>query len=99
MPLVAIYHSLDSREAQLKPCTFDREVQNFCNDDVFNLKNIDLGSLNLDLEDFYYGPTYSLNFMFLALTEAEIAGGRQILPPHPTGRVIIRPSPESVLIW
>ena len=31
-PLVVIYHSLGSRAAQLKPCTFDRKVRTFCND-------------------------------------------------------------------
>ena len=33
-PLVAIYHSLGSRAAQLEPCLFDRKVRKFCNDDV-----------------------------------------------------------------
>ena len=34
LPLVAIYHSFGSRAAQLEPCTFDRKVRKFCNDDV-----------------------------------------------------------------
>ena len=46
----------------------------------FDLENIDLGSSNLYLEEFLYGSTYPLYFVFLALMGAEIAGG-QILPP------------------
>ena len=34
LPLVAIYHSLGSRAAQLEPCTFDLKVRNICNHDV-----------------------------------------------------------------
>ena len=33
-PLVAIYHSLGSRAAQLEPCTFDEKMRTFCDDDV-----------------------------------------------------------------
>ena len=62
----------------------------------FDLKNIDLGSPNLHLEEFLYGPTYPPNFVFLVLTGAEIAGEADSAPPPP-GRVILRPSPGSVL--
>ena len=68
-----------------------------CNHDVFDLENIYLGSPNLHLEEFLYGPTYPPNFVFLALTGAEIAGGGQILPPPPPGCVILRPSTGSAL--
>ena len=40
----------------------------------FEHENIDLGSPNLRLKEFLYGPTDPLNFGFLALTRAEIAG-------------------------
>ena len=43
-------------------------------------------------------PTYPPNFVLLALTGAEIAGGgADSAPPSPPGRVILRPSPGSVL--
>ena len=37
----------------------------------------------MHLEKFLYRPTFPPNFVFLALTGAEIAGGGQILPPPP----------------
>ena len=50
----------------------------------------------MHLKDSLYRATYPLNVVFLPPTGAEIAG-EQILPPSPPGRVIIRPSPDSVL--
>ena len=65
----------------------------------FDLKNIDLGTYVLHLKDFIYGPTYPANCMFLAFTGAEIAGGGgRLCPPPFPGRVILRPSPGSVLM-
>ena len=40
----------------------------------FDHENIDLGSPNLQLKEFLYVPTYSLNVVFLALTGAEKGG-------------------------
>ena len=62
----------------------------------FDLKNIDLGSPNWYLEEFFYGLIYPPNFVFPAFTGADIAGGADSAPPPP-GRVIFRPSPGSVL--
>ena len=95
LPLVAIYHSLGSRAAQLGPALLTGKCENFAMMTSFDLENIDLGSPNLDPKEFLYGPTYPLYFVFLALTGAEIAGGGQILPPSPPGRVILRPSTGS----
>ena len=64
----------------------------------FDHENIDLGSPNLHLKELLYGPTYPPNFVFLAHTGAEIAGGgvTDSTPPPLPGRVILRPSPGSV---
>ena len=40
----------------------------------FDLKNIDLGSRNLHIKNILDEPAYPQNFVFLALTGAEIAG-------------------------
>ena len=64
----------------------------------FDLEHIHLGSLNLHLKKFLYGPTYPPNFVFLALKGAEIAGADSAPPPLlPPGRIILRPSQWSVL--
>ena len=77
------------------PALSNGKCENFAIMTSFDLQNIDLGSPNLHLKEFLYGPTYPPYFVFLALTGAEIAGGRFCQPPP--GRVILRPSPGSVL--
>ena len=52
----------------------------------FDHANIDLGSPNLHPRELLCGPTYPLNFVFLAHTGAEIAGGGQTLPPPSRAR-------------
>ena len=49
----------------------------------FDLENIDLGSPSVHLKEFLYGSTYPPNFVFLALTGAEIAGGGADSGPSP----------------
>ena len=41
----------------------------------FDDENIDLGSPNLHLKELLYKPTHPPNFVFLAITGAEIAWG------------------------
>ena len=50
----------------------------------FDLENIGPGSPNLYLKEFLYGPTYPPNFVFLALTGAEIGGGGADSAPPPS---------------
>ena len=73
------------------------KCENFAIMTSFDLENIDLGSPNLHLKQFLYGPTYPLRFVFLAFTGAEIAGEGADSAPPPPGRLILRPSPGSVL--
>ena len=80
------------------PALLTGECENCAMMTPFNLENIDLGSPNLRVKDFLYGSTYPTNFVFLALTGAEIAGGGgQILPLALPGSVTLRPSPGSVV--
>ena len=97
LPLVAICHSFGSREAQLEPCTFDRRVRTFCNDYVIWPWKYWPRVTKFAPQRILIRPTYLPNFVFLALMGAEIAGRWQILPPPLPGRVILRPSPGSVL--
>ena len=79
------------------PALLTGRRENFAMMTSFDYENINLGSPNLHLKEFLYGPTYSPDFVFLALTGAEITGGRFCPPPPPPGRVILRPSSESML--
>ena len=51
------------------------KCESFTKMTLFDHENSDLGSPNLHPKEFLYGPTYPPNFVFLALTGAEIAGG------------------------
>ena len=75
LPIAAICLSLGVGAVQLQLCIFHQKCESFAMVTSFDFENIDLGSQIFYLKVFFYGPTYTLNFVFLALTETEIARG------------------------
>ena len=85
LPLPVIVWSLDRLNCTSELLT--EKCEHFAMMTSFHTESIDLGSLNLYINKFLYGPTYPPNFMYLALTRAEIVGGGGFLPPPPSSRV------------
>ena len=63
------------------PVLLTGKCEHFATVTSFDLENIELGSPDLQVKKFLYGPTYQRTLVFLSYMGAEIAGGCIICPP------------------